>query len=78
MEKEHVEGGVKKKNQENEEAEREVDETFDESTFSELERSQTGRKTSIFKYYSFKEKGELWFCIEEKLSCFIPSLHGTY
>nr|XP_034173406.1 glycerol kinase isoform X2 [Osmia lignaria] len=56
MENEHVEGGVKKKNQEDKEAERELDETFDETTFSELERSQTGRKTSIFKYYSFKEK----------------------
>ncbi|XP_029052002.1 glycerol kinase isoform X2 [Osmia bicornis bicornis] len=56
MEKEHVEGGVKKENQEDKEAESELDETFDETTFSELERSQTGRKTSIFKYYSFKEK----------------------
>ena len=51
-----MEGGVKKKNQEDKEAESELDETFDETTFSELERSQTGRKTSIFKYYSFKEK----------------------
>lgn len=47
------------KNQEDEEAEREEDEMLgDETTFPELERSQTGRKTSIFKYYSFKEKAD--------------------
>lgn len=36
--------------------ETEEDGMFDESSFPELERTQTGRKTSIFKYYSFKEK----------------------
>lgn len=39
--------------------ETEEDGMFDESSFPELERTQTGRKTSIFKYYSFKEKGQL-------------------
>ncbi|XP_078048778.1 glycerol kinase isoform X1 [Augochlora pura] len=28
------------------------------AAFPELERTQTGRKTSIFKYYSFEEKGK--------------------
>lgn len=33
--------------------------TLDETAiFPELERTQTGRKTSIFKYYSFEEKGK--------------------
>ncbi|OAD59069.1 Putative glycerol kinase 3, partial [Eufriesea mexicana] len=48
-----------KKNQdpEDEEIEQNEDGTFDESRFPEaLERTQTGRKTSIFKYYSFNEK----------------------
>ncbi|XP_026300893.1 glycerol kinase isoform X1 [Apis mellifera] len=39
-----------------EETEEDEDGMFDESSFPELERTQTGRKTSIFKYYSFKEK----------------------
>lgn len=42
-----------------EETEEDEDGMFDESSFPELERTQTGRKTSIFKYYSFKEKGQL-------------------
>ena len=58
MEKEKVVGDVKEQAVEGEE-ELEQDEvgTLDETArFPELERSQTGRKTSIFKYYSFKEK----------------------
>lgn len=53
-------GDVKEQAQEGEEElEQDEDGTFDErASFPELERSQTGRKTSIFKYYSFKEKGE--------------------
>ena len=49
---------MKEQDQEGEEElEQEEDGTFDETaSFPELERSQTGRKTSIFKYYSFKEK----------------------
>lgn len=41
--------------------EEEIDEdgTFDETAiFPEMERTQTGRKTSIFKYYSFEEMGK--------------------
>ena len=58
MEEETVVGDVKEQAQEGEEElEQDEDGTFDETaSFPELERSQTGRKTSIFKYYSFKEK----------------------
>ncbi|CAK9831126.1 Glycerol kinase 3 [Anthophora retusa] len=59
MEEENVEGTAKKNgDQEEEEDElaQEKGETFDESRFPELERTQTGRKTSIFKFYAFKEK----------------------
>lgn len=55
------EGHVKKNQdpEEDEEIEQNEDGTFDESRFPEaMERTQTGRKTSIFKYYSFNEKGE--------------------
>lgn len=58
MEEENVDGDVKKDHEETQEEEEE-DETFDENaSFPELERTQTGRKTSIFRAYSFKEKGE--------------------
>ncbi|XP_076244493.1 glycerol kinase 3 [Calliopsis andreniformis] len=59
MEKENADREVTKEDQEKrtEEEEAEEDETFDENaSYPELERTQTGRKTSIFKYYSFKEK----------------------
>ncbi|XP_076635354.1 glycerol kinase 3 isoform X1 [Colletes latitarsis] len=50
-------GDVKPQDQKDEEEEEEEDGTFDETaSFPELERTQTGRKTSIFKYYAFKEK----------------------
>ncbi|XP_054006241.1 glycerol kinase [Hylaeus anthracinus] len=50
-------GDVKPQDQEDTEVDNEEDETFDETKkFAELERTQTGRKTSIFKYYSFKER----------------------
>lgn len=59
MEEEAVEGISKKNGDPNvsEKMEEDEDGTFDDSSFPELERTQTGRKTSIFKYYSFKEKG---------------------
>ncbi|KAF3429157.1 hypothetical protein E2986_05188 [Frieseomelitta varia] len=58
MEEEAVEGIATKNGDPNvnEEMEEDEDGTFDDSKFLELERTQTGRKTSIFKYYSFKEK----------------------
>lgn len=41
-----------------EEMKQNEDGTFDVSSYPELDRSQTGRRTSIFKYYSFNKKGE--------------------
>ncbi|XP_061932279.1 glycerol kinase isoform X1 [Apis cerana] len=57
MEEEKAEAVAKNGDPEvKEETEKDEDGMFDESSFPELERTQTGRKTSIFKYYSFKEK----------------------
>lgn len=41
-----------------EEVESEKDELDESPSFPGLERTQTGRQTSIFKYYAFKDKGE--------------------
>ncbi|CAL7946516.1 unnamed protein product [Xylocopa violacea] len=54
-----MEGSVKKNGDPEEDEEMEQDKVgrFEEdSSFPEFERTQTGRKTSIFRYYSFKEK----------------------
>lgn len=60
MEEEKAEAVAKNGDPEvKEETEKDEDGMFDESSFPELERTQTGRKTSIFKYYSFKKKGQL-------------------
>ncbi|XP_076751610.1 glycerol kinase 3 [Xylocopa sonorina] len=59
MEEDNVEGSVKKNKdlEEDEEMEQDKVGTFeDDPSFPELVRTQTGRKTSIFRYYSFKEK----------------------
>ncbi|XP_017799029.1 PREDICTED: glycerol kinase-like [Habropoda laboriosa] len=59
MEEENVEGTAKKnggQEEEEDELKQKEDGTFEESSFPELERTQTGRKTSIFKFYAFKAK----------------------
>lgn len=77
MEEEAVEGIATKNGDPNvnEEIQEDEDGTFDDSKFPELERTQTGRKTSIFKYYSFKEKGESGRFVFDKILILKESLH---
>lgn len=50
-----------------EEMKQDEDGTFDESSYRELDHSQTGRRTSIFKYYSFNKKGEFGRFVFDKI-----------
>lgn len=76
---EEIVNGIANKNGDSEvdeEMKQDEDGTFDESSYRELDHSQTGRRTSIFKYYSFNKKGESGrFVFDKIVTCKKESLH---